>query len=121
MAGNPYFVKQFFSSLHRDPFVQYSNENREFTWDMSSVHEQAKKSDNVVDLMVKTIEAMSYHTQIILILASAMGPTFKSVVLSPLLANFDQAQELYNKAIEGFAKGQMFLMEAIAHERLVCE
>jgi len=32
--------------------------------------------------------------------------------------NISQAQELYNKAIEGFAKGQMFLMEAIAYERL---
>jgi len=88
-VGNPYFVKQFITSLHRTKLVQFSPEKNEFVWDIEKVQEHAQQSDNVVELMVKTIKAMSYQSQIILVVAATMGHTFKASVLSPVLGTFD--------------------------------
>ncbi len=79
-GGNPFFVRRFLRSLH-DHGVLTHDPNAGFQWDLPKIDALAY-TDNVVDLMVRTIGRLPEKTQEALKLAAAIGSRFDLGVLA---------------------------------------
>jgi len=112
-AGNPYYIKQFISSLYRNKLLRFSHEMQEFEWNLDYIQEYAKQSDSVVKLMIKTIKAMSFRSQIILVVSANMGHTFKSSVLSHLLKSCELVDFFTNKTESCSCMSESEVLEAL--------
>ncbi|MDC3954357.1 AAA family ATPase [Polyangium jinanense] len=82
-AGNPFFVRRFLHSLG-DHGVLTFKPGTGFYWDLKRLDELAY-SENVVDLMVRTIARLPKTTQEALRLAAAIGSEFDLGVLATVL------------------------------------
>jgi len=88
-SGNPYFVKQFLTSMHSERHVTFMEETNCFQWDMKAIQERADASSDVVELMVNVIESMPISVQMTLAIGSTLGHTFNFSDIAPLFGNFD--------------------------------
>ncbi|MDI3291893.1 AAA family ATPase, partial [Polyangium sp. 15x6] len=79
-GGNPFFVKQFVRSLHDHGVLTYTAGSG-WRWDLAKIDALAY-TDNVVDLMVRTIARLPATTQAALKLAAAIGNRFELDVLA---------------------------------------
>ncbi|APR79008.1 Signal transduction histidine kinase CheA [Minicystis rosea] len=79
-GGNPFFVKEFVRSL-RDHGVLTHAAGSGWRWDLARIDALAY-TDNVVDLMVRTIARLPATTQAALKLAAAIGNQFELDVLA---------------------------------------
>ena len=73
-AGNPFFCREFLSSLFHSKFLTYSGD-RKWQWDIKQI-QSAKVTENVVQLIADNIEALSQPTQKLLKLAACFGNRF---------------------------------------------
>ncbi|WP_437733540.1 AAA family ATPase [Sorangium sp. So ce1335] len=78
-GGNPFFVKAFLRSLH-DHGVLAFEAGAGWRWDLAQI-EALHYTDNVVDLMVRTIRRLPPPTQETLTLAATIGNRFDLDVL----------------------------------------
>ncbi|MDC3962363.1 AAA family ATPase [Polyangium jinanense] len=83
-GGNPFFVKRLVQSLHDHGVLTYTFDAG-WRWDLAKI-EALAYSENVVDLMVRTIERLPARTQEALRIAAAIGSRFDLDVLASLLA-----------------------------------
>ena len=79
-GGNPFFVKEFVRSLHDHGVLTYTAGSG-WRWDLAKIDALAY-TDNVVDLMVRTIARLPATTQAALKLAAAIGNRFDLDVLA---------------------------------------
>ncbi|MRG91854.1 AAA family ATPase [Polyangium spumosum] len=79
-GGNPFFVKQFVRSLHDHGVLTFAAGSG-WRWDLARIDALAY-TDNVVDLMVRTIARLPATTQAALKLAAAIGNRFGLDVLA---------------------------------------
>ncbi|UQA63493.1 AAA family ATPase [Polyangium aurulentum] len=79
-GGNPFFVKRFVRSLHDNGVLAYAP-SVGWRWDLAKIDALAY-TDNVVDLMVRTIQRLPAQTQEALKLAAAIGNRFDLDVLA---------------------------------------
>ncbi|MDI1484183.1 AAA family ATPase [Polyangium sp. y55x31] len=83
-GGNPFFVKRLVQSLHDHGVLTYTFDAG-WRWDLAKI-EALAYSENVVDLMVRTIGRLPARTQEALRIAAAIGSRFDLDVLAALLA-----------------------------------
>ncbi|WP_437625970.1 AAA family ATPase [Sorangium sp. So ce1151] len=79
-GGNPFFVKQFVLSLHDNGVLTFAAGSG-WRWDLARI-ETLAYTDNVVDLMVRTIVRLPPATVEALKLAAAIGNRFELDVLA---------------------------------------
>ena len=83
-GGNPFFLKQFISSLYKDNHIRF--ENAKWTWDMNDIL-KANVTDNIIDMLVERVQSLPQKTQNILKLAACIGNTFDLKTLSIISEN----------------------------------
>ncbi|WP_437996950.1 AAA family ATPase [Sorangium sp. So ce185] len=71
-AGNPFFAKQFLSTLHKDALIEFDPEPAAWRWDVQQIRAR-NFTDNVVDLMVEKLRSLPAATQDALKIAACMG------------------------------------------------
>ena len=71
-GGNPFFVIQFLTALHRQGLIFFEREARRWRWDLARIRAQ-RYTDNVVDLMVSKLRDLPGDTQAVLKMAACLG------------------------------------------------
>ena len=74
-GGNPFFVRQFLQSMHRDGALVFDRSSLSWTWDLDVVKGRAI-TDNVAELLSGRFGALSGATLESLQAASVVGTTF---------------------------------------------
>ncbi len=86
--GNPFFVRQFFQSLHDDEVVRFDAAAGQWTYDMSRLRTMPL-TDNVAALLSEKISRLSQRTRQTLQIAACLGhrfdlPTLASICCEPV-------------------------------------
>ena len=81
--GNPFFVKQFLSTLHREGLLTFDEECRCWQWDTAEVSAMAM-TDNLAALIERTVSALPAATQRLLALASCVGTSWDLHIITEL-------------------------------------
>lgn len=81
--GNPFFVNQFLSALHKERLLAYDSRAGVWEWDLQRIAE-AQVTDNVVDFMAAKLRRLSPATQRLLMVASCIGHRFEIGALAAL-------------------------------------
>lgn len=79
--GNPFFTKEFLTTLYKYKLIKYNSSEENWTWDTKKIEEQ-NISGNVVDFMLKKLNSLPKETRIILNLSACLGNYFKLSILS---------------------------------------
>ncbi|WP_437785534.1 AAA family ATPase [Sorangium sp. So ce1097] len=74
-GGNPFFLAQFLTALHRDGLLRLDAESLAWTWDTAQVG-QRLATDNVIDFMVSELRRLPRASQEMLRLAACIGHSF---------------------------------------------
>lgn len=74
-AGNPFFLNQFLASLNETGHLRYRAADDCWDWDLPAI-EQAKYTDNVVEVLLEKIRRLPTVTQHLLQLAASCGNRF---------------------------------------------
>ena len=82
-SGNPFFIRQMLSSLYLREAVRFLPEKGLWVYDLEEV-EAAVISDNVVDLLVKSLKSLPEETIKLLSLGSCIGNQFDLKAVSSL-------------------------------------
>ncbi|MBF0351586.1 MAG: AAA family ATPase [SAR324 cluster bacterium] len=132
--GNPFFVRQFFQTLHKEKLIQFSGYSRQWEWDLRRIESQ-NITDNVVHLMSDQLRRLTPPTLKLLEWAACLGNRFDTRTLSALSENdwveisanlwdalWDEfilpvsEHELRNA--EGFQSGSANTLYRFAHDRV---
>ncbi|MDI1433975.1 AAA family ATPase [Polyangium sorediatum] len=98
-GGNPFFVKRLVQSLHDHGVLTYTFDAG-WRWDLARI-EALAYTENVVDLMVRTIGRLPARTQESLWLGAAIGSRFDLDLLAALLAcSPEEAYGRLERAVE---------------------
>jgi predicted ATPase len=100
-GGNPFFVRQFLNTLHRDGCISYIGE-KGWSYNIDKI-QSFHYTENVVEMVAKRIESLSKKTQEILKIASCIGASFSLSQLAPAmnLSYRETALSLQESLIEG--------------------
>lgn len=79
--GNPFFIKAFLRTLHREGMLAFNTETSEWDWDISRIN-RAEITDNVVKMMCDKIRGFPEEEQETLKIAAAIGNRFSLDILS---------------------------------------
>jgi len=79
--GNPFFVKQYLKQLHKDEVIWFDMKTLTWQCDISKL-DKLQISDNVFDMLSKTIDSLDADVRKLLCIASCMGNTFSHTLLS---------------------------------------
>jgi predicted ATPase/signal transduction histidine kinase len=82
-AGNPFFIRRLLRMLHDDGLIGFDAAARAWRWDLDQI-QRAPVSDNVLDLMVRTIDRLPKITQELLQAGACIGHRFDLGVLAEL-------------------------------------
>lgn len=74
-GGNPFFVRQFLTTLHLEGVLSFDFNRRRWEWDLERIEELGVTS-NVVDLMISRLRRFDPDTVAQLRLAACIGNTF---------------------------------------------
>ena len=81
--GNPFYIKQFVSSLNEKQMLTFDGQTNSWLWNNEKI-ENEKLSDNVIDLITKSLDQLSFETQIIFKIASFVGGRFDFNLISKI-------------------------------------
>lgn len=73
--GNPFFARQFLHGLQREGLLRFDAAAARWRWDLAGI-DAAPLTDNVVDLMTRSIRGLPPATQSALTLAACIGNRF---------------------------------------------
>ena len=73
--GNPFFLIQFFQSLHDEGLVDFDPSNAVWQWSVPEIQQKAH-TENVIELMVQKLQRLPLPTQHLLKLAACIGNQF---------------------------------------------
>ena len=82
-AGNPFFVNELLTMLHREGAFRFDAAEGRWDWDPSEI-ERAALTDNVVDLMVQRLRRLPADSLQYLCLAACLGSPFDVETLAAL-------------------------------------
>ena len=80
-AGNPFFVIQFLTALHRQGLIAFDRDARAWRWDLARIRAQGY-TDNVIELVVGKLHDLPPETQEALALAACLGATMNADALA---------------------------------------
>lgn len=84
--GNPFFAVEFLKALVEQRLLQYSYANMQWKWDNNKVHSVGlTMSDSPVDLVIGKAKRLSNDQQLILLICSCLGGTFKAKLIRKVL------------------------------------
>ncbi|MGF1488085.1 MAG: AAA family ATPase [Prochloraceae cyanobacterium] len=79
--GNPFFINEFLRSLYLDNLLSFNYQSRSWQWDLAQI--QSKKfTENVVELLSRSLQKISIETQNILQIAACIGNQFEIKILA---------------------------------------
>lgn len=98
--GNPIFVRQFLTALHKEELLKFDQDRGEWQWDLEVIT-NLNFSDNIVDLMMTRIRKLPESCRNVVKIASCIGSDFTLKTLSLVLGK-DQKEivEILKPAIE---------------------
>ena len=73
--GNPFFLNQFVTHLHKQGLLAWDVAERRWAWDLGRI-EGAKATDNVIDFMIAKLRRLAPASQRALSLAACIGDQF---------------------------------------------
>jgi predicted ATPase/serine phosphatase RsbU (regulator of sigma subunit)/tRNA A-37 threonylcarbamoyl transferase component Bud32 len=79
--GNPFFLNQFLTALHKDKLLVFDSRSCRWTWELERV-ERAAVTDNVVEFMLAKLQGLGPASQRLLELAACVGYRFDRNTLS---------------------------------------
>ena len=82
-GGNPFFVRQFLTTLYRDRYLYYSPDKK-WEFDLDAIS-NAGYSENIVDIVANRLKELSLETQEVLKVASCIGDRFELSILCKVL------------------------------------
>ena len=82
-AGNPFFVRRLLHSMHAQGLFRFLSDSHRWTWDESEI-ERAPIADNVLDLMMLTIDRLPRSAQQLLETGACIGHQFELGTLAEL-------------------------------------
>jgi predicted ATPase/serine phosphatase RsbU (regulator of sigma subunit)/tRNA A-37 threonylcarbamoyl transferase component Bud32 len=77
-SGSPFFVHQFLHAINAEGHLRFNPQLRCWVWDLDAIRAMSS-TDNVIDLMVNTIQRLPPATQQYLTLAACFGSSFDLV------------------------------------------
>jgi predicted ATPase/signal transduction histidine kinase/tRNA A-37 threonylcarbamoyl transferase component Bud32 len=80
-GGNPFFVRRLLHTLHGDGLIRFASQRRAWEWRLEEI-ERAPLSDNVLDLMVRSIARLPEPTKVLLEAGACIGHSFDLATLS---------------------------------------
>ena len=83
--GNPFFVRQFLTTLYQEKLLQFDRGENRWKWNISKI-EEVGITDNVIDLMKNKIQKFEENTRNALSLASCFGNQFNLCILAVVCA-----------------------------------
>jgi predicted ATPase/signal transduction histidine kinase/tRNA A-37 threonylcarbamoyl transferase component Bud32 len=89
-GGNPFFVIQFLTALHRQGLISFDREARCWRWDLGRIKAQGY-TDNVVELMVSKLHDLPPDTQELLKLAACLGASIEAGTLGVVFGRDPEA------------------------------
>lgn len=107
-SGNPFFVKEFLTSLYWQELLWFDFKKGQWVWDFPEIQKQ-NFTDNVVDLMIQKIQRLPKKTQTILKRAACIGNRFDLYILS--IANEKPPEQTANELWSALEKGFIFPLE----------
>ncbi|CAN5399922.1 AAA family ATPase [soil metagenome] len=82
-GGNPFFIHQFLDTLYNEKLI-YLDEQRQWAWNLAGI-EALSMTNNVVDLLSKSIARFPHATQLAISCAAAIGNNFSLATLSTVM------------------------------------
>lgn len=117
-GGNPFYVHQFLRDLHREGLLRADAASARWHWDLAGI-DAAPLSDNVVELMSRSIRRLPPGTQGALRLAACIGNRFdlQTLVLVSERPAEDIARDIARATAEGLVvatgEGHAFLHDRV--------
>lgn len=122
-AGNPFFLKKFMEEIFSKSLLSYDDEHQKYLCDPDAVAGAMPPVTNVVDLMVAKIGSLSHSTQLLLVIAAALGYTFHWDVLEPIMGSIELVSlfpsSLISSSDEASLRSREGLMMTISHDVVI--
>jgi predicted ATPase/signal transduction histidine kinase len=83
-GGNPFFLLQFFQSLHEEKFLRFDLPTQRWQWSAADIRMMAG-TENIVDLMAGKLARLPPRTRAVLELAACVGNQFDLQTLSVVM------------------------------------
>ncbi|WP_437532937.1 AAA family ATPase [Sorangium sp. So ce726] len=101
--GNPFFLAQFLTALHRDGLLRFDHGDLAWRWDTARVWERLA-TDNVIDFMVSELRRLPQSSQDVLRFAACVGHSFDMATLAVVSqrSHSDVADHLWEALRQGF-------------------
>ncbi|WP_437517894.1 AAA family ATPase [Sorangium sp. So ce1099] len=101
--GNPFFLGQFLTALHRDGLLRFDQQDLDWRWDAAAVWERLA-TDNVIDFMLDELRRLPQASQDMLHLAACVGHSFDMGTLAIVSQRSpgDVANHLWEALRQGF-------------------
>jgi predicted ATPase/signal transduction histidine kinase len=80
-GGNPFFAKEFLTSLHAEGLLEFDAQHAQWQWDLKRIRSTGL-TDNAVDLIAGRIQKLQPQTQQLLKLAACIGNQFELETLA---------------------------------------
>ena len=99
-GGNPFFLKEFLKTLHREGTIFFHRKTCRWQWDLASIQKMSI-TDNVVDLLIRKIHYLPSDVATLLMLAACIGNRFTFQTLSLISrTNFNETVNLLSQAVD---------------------
>lgn len=107
-GGNPFFIHQFLDDLHKERLI-HLDDQRQWTWNIPGI-KSLSMTNNVVDLLSKSMGRFPPSTQAAISCAAAFGNSFTLAILTTVMAQaVDATHDNLQPAI---AAGMLIDMDA---------
>lgn len=110
--GNPLFVREVLRRLYDEQFIFFNEKEHLWDWKLNKI-ESLQLSSDVLDILIKKIQKLSFQTQELLKLASCIGTEFTSALLNQITNDTPTLEE------ENLKKIDDILQEAIVEDILL--
>ncbi|AKT38393.1 trifunctional serine/threonine-protein kinase/ATP-binding protein/sensor histidine kinase [Chondromyces crocatus] len=104
-AGNPFFVREFFTSLHADGAIEAHDDGYRWSVDRMRAH---GVTDNLVDLMTARLRQLCPETRELLLFAACLGSVFELGTLA--LVSGRSIDEVSHTSWPAVIEGLIFLV-----------
>ncbi|MGC9504099.1 protein kinase domain-containing protein [Baaleninema sp.] len=100
--GNPFFVREFLKTLHRENLLVFDDESMSWQWDIDRIDAQ-EITDNVLSLLLVQLQQLPDRARELLSLGACMGMEFDLDVLSKLTGG--QLRDLFQDLVPALVEG----------------
>ena len=98
--GNPFFINEFLRSLYRENLLYFNYQSHNWQWDLEQIKAKGI-TDNVVELLSRSIQKLDQQRQNILQLAACIGNQFEIRTLATVAEkSLQETALLLRKGIE---------------------